>query len=173
MKITSFQISTDRTVINLTITDAATVTSLLFWTDVTYRNYSEAIDLSSKLTGAVTENIVITLADLSLSYFDGVYFIEAEDPDELSSAITADLTRYKECILGKVLNSINCEDCLDTISNSALNAQVLLYSLETAIENSFIDEISLILTTLKKYCSDTCKSCGEYKNIVDINYYTT
>jgi len=159
MKITSFQISTDRTVINLTITDAATVTSLLFWTDVTYRNYSEAI--------------VITLADLSLSYFDGVYFIEAEDPDELNSAITADLTRYKECILDKVLSSINCEDCLDTISNSALNAQVLLYSLETAIQNSFIDEISLILTTLKKYCSDSCKSCGEYKNIVDINYYTT
>lgn len=173
MNITTFSISQDRTQINLVIEDAATLTDLKLWTDITYKDYSLAIDLSSKLTASVVEIITISLSDLSITYFDGIYFIEAEDPDEIANAITADLTRYKECILDKMLESIECGDCLKATNNNVLNAQTLLYSLETAIENSFIDEISLILIALKKYCSNDCKSCGEYKNIVNTTYYNS
>jgi len=173
MKITLFAISTDRTEINLTITDAATVSSLKFWTDSTYKDYSKAIDLTSKLTGATTENIVLTLSDLGLGYFDGVYFIEAEDPDEVSDAVTADLTRYKECILDKILNTIGCADCLEFQSVSIINAQTLLYALQTAVDNSFIDEIGLIVTALNLYCSNQCKTCTEFKTVVDNTYYNT
>ena len=87
MQITSFEISANRTQMNVIITDAASITSLKFWTEVTYKDYSLAIDLTSKLTASATENITITLSDIGLSYFDGVYFLEAEDTDEISSAI--------------------------------------------------------------------------------------
>ena len=173
MKITKFEISQDRLQINLEIIDAATITSLVFWTDVTFRNYSQSIDLSSKLTGSSTENITITLGDISLPYFDGIYFIEAEGPDELSLSISSDLTKYKECILSKLMTAISCDDCLKTQLPSITNAQTLLVSLGTAIESAFIDEISLLFTALKKYCSDDCKTCGEFKNIVDVNYYSS
>lgn len=173
MKITKFEISQDRTQIDLEITDAADVNSLKFWTDLTFRDYSQIIDLTSKLTGAATEIITITLSDLALSYFDGIYFIEAEDTDELSLAITSDLTKYKECILSKLMTAISCNDCLKTHLPTITNAQTLLVNLGTAIENSFVDEISLLFTALKKYCSDDCKTCGEYKNIIDINYYSS
>jgi hypothetical protein len=172
MKISSIAISTDRTQIDLVITDAASLTSLSLWTDITYKDYSLAVDLSSKLTGATTENITITLADLSITYFDGIYFVEAESV-EVSIAAVADLTRYKECILTKVLEIAQCNDCLKVFNNSLLNSQALLLSLQTAVTEGFIDEIMLIVETLNKFCSDNCKSCGEYKNTLDINYYSS
>ena len=172
MKISSITISTDRTQIDLTITDATTLTSLLLWSDVTYKDYSLAIDLSSKLTGAATENIVITLADLAISYFDGVYFVEAEGTS-VSIAAVADTTRYKECILTKVLQIAQCNDCLKVFNNSIINSQTLLLSLEAAVAEGFVDEIMLIIEALNKFCSDKCKSCGEYKNTLDTNYYSS
>jgi len=172
MKISSLTISTDRKQIDLTIIDAATVSSLKLWTDVTYKDYSLAIDISTKLTGAVTENITITLADLSLQYFDGVYFIEAEDPNEISIQVVADLTRYKECILTKVLQVAQCNDCLKVLNSSIINSQVLLYSLEVAVSEGFVDDIILTVEALNKFCSDNCKTCGEFNNILDTNYYS-
>lgn len=172
MKISSLTISTDRTKIDLTITDAATVSSLTLWTDVTYKDYSLGINLSSKLNGTVTQNITITLANLALSYFDGVYFVEATDPDEISIEVVADLTRYKECILTKVLNIAQCDECLKVINTSILNLYVLLASLEIAVKEGFIDEIILTVEALNKFCSDNCKSCGDYKNTLDTNYYS-
>jgi len=171
MKITLFEISQDKTQLNLTIIDAATVTTLNLWTDITYKDPTLSIDLSGKLTASATENIVISLTDLGLNYFDGVYFIQAETTTEVSTSAVGELTRYKECILNKIVQIVNSSTCLVTSDNSILNAQTLLYALETAIDNSFIDEISSILTTLKKYCSNDCKSCGDYKNIVDLTYY--
>lgn len=171
MKITLFEISQDKTQLNLTIIDAATVTSLKLWTDVTYKSATLAKNLNSKLTGTATQNITISLVDLGLNYFDGVYFIQAETTTEVSTKAVGELTRYKECILNKIVQIINSTTCLVTSDNAILNAQTLLYALETSISNSFIDEIFSIITVLKKYCSNDCKSCGDYKNVVDITYY--
>jgi len=157
---------------NLTITDATTVSSLKVWTNLTYKDYSLAIDLTSKLTGAATETIIISPTDLLISYFDGVYFVEANSPTEISEAVTSDLTRYEECILNKVLKSLGCSDCINFINQDLLNAQSVLLTLKTAIGNSFIDEITGLIRVLDIYCSDACKSCGEYKNIIDTNYYS-
>lgn len=173
MKITSLAISADRTQMNLTITDAATVSGLKLWTDLNYKDYSLAIDLSAKLTGATTENITITLADLAISYFDGIYYVEAEDPDEIAIEVTADLTRYKECILNKVIINAQCNSCLKVIDGSIENAHILLSSLTVAVNEGFIDEILLLVEALNKFCSNGCKSCGEYQNTLDTNYYSS
>ena len=173
MQITAFSISTDRTKINISITDAASISSLKFWTDITYKDYSLAIDLTSKLTASATENIIVTLSDLGLTYFDGVYFLEAEDIDETSTAITKDLTRYKECILNKLMEYSVCDDCLQKESPNLMNANRLLRGLEDAIEEGFINEILVIISALKKYCSNECTSCGNRNNVTDTNYYSS
>jgi hypothetical protein len=173
MQITDFSISEDRTQLNVVIIDAATISSLKFWTNLTYKDFSLAIDLTSKLTASSTENITITLSDVGLSYFDGVYFLEAEDPDELSSAIESDLTRYKECIVNKLAEFSVCDDCLEKDSNSLLNAHALLTGLEDAIEQGWINEILLFISSLNKYCSNDCITCGKRNNITDTNYYSS
>lgn len=173
MQITNFQISEDRSQIDLTIIDATNVSSLRFWSNVTYKDYSDAIDLSSKLTASATETITITLSDVGLVYFDGVYFLEAEDVSEISESITGDLTRYKECILNKLAEYSVCEECLQKENNSLLNAHALLTGLEDAIEVGFINEILLFINALDKYCSAECLTCGDRNNVVNTNYYST
>lgn len=167
MQITQFQISADKTQIDVTITDAATVSALRLWKDFDYQDFSLAIDLSGKLTASATENIVITLADLNETSFDGVYYLQAEDPDEVSIDITADLTRYKECILEKVIIANLGNRCLVENNIEMMNAQAILRSLAYAIELNFVNEIVKLLSMLQVYCSDECKSCGGYSNIDD------
>lgn len=171
MEITSFAVSQDRTTLDLVINDAATVSVLRLWKTDTFKNYTEALDLTSYLTASATENISFTPANLGETYFDGVYFIEAIDPDEVALAIALDATRYKECIITDLLETTVCEDCLKENSTALLNAHILLRGLEDAVELLFIDEIINIVSALNKYCSDTCKSCGNYGNIITTAYY--
>lgn len=173
MQITQFEINTLRTEINVSITDAADISSLVLFTNSTFKDFSQAIDLSGKLTASATETFTITLADLGQAYFDGLYFLEAEDTNEVSNAITGDFTRYKECILNKLKELVICDECLKAEGKDLLNAQTALLSLETATTQGFIDEAFNIIKVLDKFCSNDCKTCGEYNNIVDNNYYTS
>jgi hypothetical protein len=165
MQITQFTINSARTEIDLTIIDAATVSSLSLFKQDTFRDYSEAIDLSSLLTGAATENITITLSAISEVQFDGVYFIEATDPDEVRTAITADLTRYKECILEQVVALALCDSCFKTKSEKLDNSQHLLRGLQDAVDQGFYREAFNIVGALDKFCSNECKTCGSYTNV--------
>jgi hypothetical protein len=173
MQITIFEIAQQRTSINLRIEGASSLTSLKFWNEKTYKNNSTAIDFTSKLTGAAVENIVISLIDLDIPYFDGVYFIEATSPQEADSSIVSDLTRYKECILTKIVDLAATSECLNTKDSTLTNAHTLLLSLEIAIEENYIDEILLIAKVLNRFCSNTCKACGEYDAIIDPTYYSS
>lgn len=173
MQITKFLISPDRKQIDVTIIDAATITALNFWVDSTYKDYSKTIDLTAKLTASATENITLTLADLGLGFFDGIFFLEAQDPNEISEAVEKDLTRFKECILNKLVIYSVCDSCLQEQSIPLLNAHALLTGLEDAVEQAFINEIILINNALKLYCSNECISCGDKSNVINTNYYAT
>lgn len=171
MEITLFTINNSRTELNLAISNATAATTLYLWTDKTYKDYSKAIDLSAKLNGIATQNIVITLNELKQKYFDGLYFVELSSSAELDSSFTGDLTRYKECILDKIVSLSMCDSCLNKESGAIINAQGLLTSLETAIELGFLDESFNIITALNKYCSNDCATCGAYSDVKDENYF--
>jgi hypothetical protein len=167
MQITVFKISDDKSQIDLTITDAATITTLDIWTASTYKDYSLAIDLSAKLTAAATENIVITPADLSIAEFDGLYFVEVIDPDEVSIDIEVETAKYKECIMEKAIELGICDDCLKSESTALNNAQTLLQSLLYSVELNFPNEAINTINALDKFCSNACKTCGGFTNTTD------
>lgn len=165
MQISSFTINDDKTELDLTITDAATVQSLRLWTDKTYKNFAKAVDLSGKLTASATEIITITLADIGIEYFDGIYFIEAEDLDEVSIEYTSELTKYDECVVNRVKYISTCSECLAEQDTDLLNAYALLIGLEKALSLRFVDQILYFKTTLDKYCTADCATCGKYSNV--------
>jgi hypothetical protein len=167
MQITQFEISADKTQMDITITDAAAVSVLRLWKDFDYQDFSLAKDLSAKLTGSATESIAITLDDIGEVVFDGVYYLQAEDTDEVSIDVTAELTRYKECILDKIITANLGNKCLTENNTDILNAHSTLFSLAYAIELNFVNETIKLLSMLQIYCSDECKSCGGYNNIDD------
>lgn len=164
MIITLFEISADKTTLDVTISEASNVSVLRLWKDTNFKDYNLAIDLSSKLTGSATEQIQITLADLGETYFDGIYFLEAEDNSGTSLKITADLTKYEECILEKVILANLNSDCLTYNNVSVINAHSILNSLKYSISLNFVNEILKLNSMIKVYCSEDCKTCGNYKN---------
>jgi len=170
MQITQFNI--DNGNLLLTIENAAAATLLRLWNDNTYKDFSKAIDLTAKLTGVATENITISLTDIGESVFDGIYFIEVEDPTQIVSAYTFNLTRYKECILEKIIENIQCNDCLEKTKVAITNSHSLLIATEYSLELGFLEDAINNLKALDKYCSNSCKACGNYSNISAIDLFS-
>lgn len=165
MTITSFKVLPDKTALELSLTDASTATTLSLWTNKTYKTVGLETDLSDKLNGAASQTITITLADLDLSSFDGVYFIDVVSPTETICGIVAETTRYKECILDKILESTSADTCLHYNYAEILNAHALYTTLDIALEMKLPQEILTIIFALDKFCTNACKGCGEYTNI--------
>jgi hypothetical protein len=169
MQITSFKISSDKSKMNLTIIDAVDVVSLRLWDHTTYKEFSDLIDLSDKLTGSSTENIEITPSDLGVNHFDGIYFIEAEDTTETSLEFTFELTKYKECATVKAVKVDPDDNCGSSSNKSFMNVVALYNSLELALEIRHINKILTLIETLDKYCTNKCQTCGD--PVDDISSY--
>lgn len=169
MQITNLSISSDKSKINLTITDAASVVSLRLWDDTTYKDFGKLIDLASKLTGASTETIEITPSDIGITYFDGIYFVEAEDPTETSIEYTYELSKYQECITVKAAQTTSCTDCNNEKNKALNNVHALYRSLLMALDLRSINDMLSFIKTLDKYCTNTCQTCGQA--VDDISSY--
>lgn len=163
MNITSFKVSQDKTSLELALTSAAAATTLHLWTNKTYRVDELKIDLSAKLTGATNPVIYITPQDLGITSFDGVYFIELTDNVETLTAVTAELSKYKECVIEKVLAIKDCDSCMEIENPEVLNVQTALYTLELALSEKAYQEILTIVFMLDKFCTNDCRGCGDYK----------
>lgn len=169
MQITSFKLSADKTTMNVTITDAASLTSLLLWTDNTYKDFTKAKDLSSKLTGSATETITISPSDIGETFFDGLYYLESKDANQISIAALAELRKYKECVVKKVLALDPCEDC-DRDLQEILNIDVTIKALEYATQFLAASAMQTMIKLLDKYCEGSCDTCGKRNaNVLDNN----
>lgn len=170
MIINSFKLSSDKKSIELNISDASSVTSLLLFTDKTYKDYSDALDLSNLLSSDSVQTINITPSDFGVKQFEGLYYAEVEDDSARKGALTSVLTRFEECILEKIVKINLDDDCLESKYINTINAQATLEGIRMATENKFIEEAINLINNLKKYCSNKCKSCGEYNNIITNTY---
>jgi hypothetical protein len=166
MQITSLTVSADKTQLDLVLDDAASATILRLWNDSTYKNFAQVIDLSAKLDMTGSQEIAITLYDIAEPYFDGIYYIEAKSPTETANQMTSELGRFKECIMDKLTQLNTCDECLKSKNQALMNAHSSLLSLEDAVALNFPAEAQTIKRALDKYCSNTCRSCGDFSNIV-------
>lgn len=163
MEITSFQLSPDRTLLVLNLSNAATVTNLYVYTQKTYKVDAYKIDLSAKLSAQSSQTINISPADLNVSEFDGLYFVDVVSPAETKCAIAADLHRYEDCVLNEIMDTEECQECPDEVYQIALNMFMLLRGgVELAIKHNLAQEALTAIYAMDKYCDD-CATCGEYK----------
>ncbi len=170
--ITSFKVSSDKSNLLLELTDASTATNLYIWTDKTYKKLNDRIDLSDKLNGSASQSITISLAELNLTEFDGLYFIELVLPSETHAAIAEELTKYEECLIKKANSLSSSNKCFDENRTELINIHTILYSLRASIKHGFIQEMLNQLKALQKFCDNKCQNCGKYKNIVSNDYFT-
>ena len=162
--INTLQISSDRKTLTVDIiTDSGAVFNIVnLWTEDTFKDSVKAIDLSSKLSGSNnTESFTITSSDLGIDVFDGLYFIEfGDDNDLLKLGSVAELTTYKKCLLYG-------EGCNSSEFNKLIYINAILNSLQSAIISGYNGEAIEFINTLKKFCT-TCSDCGNLNSILSI-----
>lgn len=186
VKINIFQITPDRTKINVSVETAVgeTIDSVKIWTEDTFKDGALAIDLASKLQGTNNKEVfTIDASELGLNLLNGIYFIEATstnvttpdpectDCDNLSLlGVTANLSHYDECLLDRVL-SVHY-DVSDVDNNTSLNdiynISMLIESICKSIKFGYYQNAIDVLSTLKVMCNENndCSECSSLKDPV-------
>lgn len=150
-----------------------TISKVLFYTNETYGDSTKAVDLTSLLSQtSEIEDFVITLSDVNLEAFAGVFFLEftstnniveaCDSTPMLETGVVSNLTKYHLCILD-LIKSIQIENCEIIIPNDCegnpLNLcliETLLEGLYTAIECLEFQLSSDISKNLDSLCQDPC-----------------
>ena len=166
--VNKFEVSADRLSLNLKITvgSGELVTSILFWTDATYKVQSQAIDLSSLIVGTgIIEDITISASDAVVSSFDGIYFAQINNDNNSDApgiVATLSLTRYYAVLAALLANvDLSCLNCNDNFQN-ALLLDMYVEAMKNSIKiGRFRDSIEF----LKKINIFEEISCGECSNI--------
>jgi len=167
IKINNFKINSDASEINISLEadENETVTKVLLWSNKTFQDYSLAIDLTSELEGTSNiEEFVVTANKAGVNSFTGIFFLEVETSNQDCEGcgligIAANLIKYNECLLDKVLNYSVCDitiDCRD--NNDIINISVLLDAISICLQSSYYNEAIDIIDSLDKLCP-TCSSC--------------
>ncbi|HHY71190.1 MAG TPA: hypothetical protein GX519_06015 [Thermoanaerobacterales bacterium] len=170
--------------LELSTTPGNTITQLLFWKVGDFKDYTKAVDFSSKLfMTSETESVVIQASEISESYLSGLYFIEitsSEATDNLAIGTATNLYKYHESILNTLMKvKINqCEivtiDNCGTCAENALYSQALLDTLQIAIQYGFYEEAVQITENLDDIL-DICHTCPVYEDTIlpaGLNYGT-
>lgn len=152
---------------------SSTFTSLLLWNQDTFKDYTQAIDLSYKLESlSNTENIRISAQELELVTFDGVWFIETRSTSEDTEGpylyptlgITYNLHIYYQCLLDKLFKRLDkvtgCTNCEDSVDEIVLGLNLKLEMFELAIQEGYYTQAIDLLKQIKKICSiNKCSNC--------------
>ena len=166
--VNKFEVSADRLSANLKITvgSGELVTSILLWTDATYKVQSQAINLSSLIVGTgIIEDITISASAAGVSSFDGIYFAQINNDNNSDApgiVATLSLTRYYAVLAALLANvDLSCLNCNDNFQN-ALLLDMYVEAMKNSIKiGRFRDSIEF----LKKINIFEEISCGECSNI--------
>jgi len=177
--VSTFMVSNDRDEITLNMsTETGQVfTAITLWTEATYKNPSDGVDLSSLIVGtSETEAITITAADAGVSSFEGIYFAEitSDEPGTVIVA-TAPLRKYYTVMAYLLANvDISCLNCNSNFQNALLldlyiqsmKNSLLLGRFQDAI--TFLDRVNLYTSTACDACDNIDPEVSTAGNIVSI-----
>jgi hypothetical protein len=179
--IQTYSISTDLSEITLEfeLDSGDTTSSLLMWTEDTYKNSEESINLLSVLDGTSnTENVTISADDAGVSTFDGIYIIEIQSTNgNAVMAGASDFTQYYK-VAAQLLSKLDlsCLSCNDDFQNSLLldlYLQATINSLLLGRYQDAIEHLSKIKIVKEGYtecedCLDIDISVSTSTNIVSV-----
>lgn len=170
--------------VNISTTTGNNITKVLLWTSDTFKDYTKAIDFSSKLDGSDnTETFSIHASELELTKITGLYFLEFESNEvivpgdnnsNVALGVTANFIQYHECVLNKLLK-IEVDGCKPVINTECDECEgnvpfisSLLQALKEAVKFGFYEEAIKIIKNLDDLC-DICHTCPDYGNTLLIN----
>jgi len=171
INVTKFLVASDLATIDLdvNVTVGQTVTELLLWTDETYKDPAQSIDLTSLLAGiSETESITITAEDAGLTSFTGIYFaqITTSEPEALITA-TFNLTQYYVVQAKLIANiDLSCLSCNGNFQNALLFDLYLEATKNALILGRFQDAITNLNNLIITIETSDCDACGDIEPVV-------
>jgi hypothetical protein len=188
--INNFSISEDGTTIDVNVeTDVGyTILDVNFYTDVTFGDSTQAVNLYYKLTRTSNREIFsITAAEAGVpSFLDGIFFAEFSTTSPSTTncdtctnplGVASQFLSAKLCLMEKVLaldlaldcNHNNCVDKCDVIVLDKF-IKAMQYALEFGVYDEAID----LLNGIRKLCT-TCVEClnlDNYSTSAGLGFYT-
>lgn len=178
--INNFTVNNDGTklLVNVSTEEGETITSALVWSDYTYKDYDNAVNVSSLLSGTTNQEVFeIEASTLGVSELQGIYFIEfqttstsTEDCPECDNSlgVAASFLCFKECLLTKVLEYSVCNNfdsnnaCGSNLKCDIINIYMLLTQTMQSLEFGYYGTALDLLNKLRKLCNcnEGCTECG-------------
>lgn len=174
VQINIFKVNHNRTQLDIKLTTSTgnTIQSVKLWTQDTFKDYSQALDFTSKLsqTGNI-ETFTISANEINETILTGIYFIEVTDdssPSECSTCnntemgVATDFARFQYCILA-ILCKLE-EQCIGC--NNELHKALTMKLYIEGMRNSLMLGNFTTAITFWKNLNRSCKSkCVECNNL--------
>ena len=138
-----------------------TITSILLWQMNDFKDYASAINLNYKLEQTSNiESFIVTAAELNLTTFEDIYFIEIESTSDGEDSvvfvstigITYNLLQYYACMLNYLVDSevTDCDTCNNlTNKNLVVTISLLIDSVINAIKLGYYTHAVANINKLK------------------------
>lgn len=174
--INNFEIITDGTQLAIDVQTNLTyhISEIRIWTMLDYKDYSLAINLSSRILGVNNrEVLIINASDVGLQIFKDIVYMEVKstyvdtpsclDCQSPATGVTYNLTPYYYCLLSYLLQLeiTNCVDCDKNKSNQmVITINMLIDNIIKALQVGYYTQASQMVTKLQKLCTLTpCTDC--------------
>lgn len=174
--ISTFRVNQDG--LGLTIiasTDSGeTIQSLKIWNQDSYKDYTKALDFSSKLVQTTnTESITITASELSESKLNGIYFVELVDSTSSEECagcnntrlgVATDFSRFSYCIIDYLCKMENCCNCNEEL-NRALTMKLYMDQLRNSLQLGNFTTAIKFWKNLNRACKPECEECNSITSV--------
>ncbi len=158
----------------------ANITKVLLWNENTFKDYSQAIDISFKLEQVNNKEIfILDVTEISINSFEGIYFLEfTSNYDDGDACVTcqnvvigiaANLNSINSYLLDKILELEKCPTCPNENNyNEMINIQLTSKGINLALTVGYYEEAIFLYRKLKKLIGPKldCRSC---RNLVTPN----
>lgn len=168
--VNTFLVSNDKKTISVVLDAGAgnLITGATLWTESTYKDPNNGIDLSSLLSGVDNnESFTISSTMVGIDSFEGLYFGEftSNEPDAAIVA-TAPLAKYYSA-MAKILAEVDlsCLSCNENFQN-ALLLDLYVESMKNAIQLGRFQDAITFLERVNLFTSISCDSCDSLDPVV-------
>lgn len=186
--INNLAISNDRTSLNVNVQTnvGANITKVLLWNENTFKDYSQAIDISFKLEQVNNKEIFTLLnTDINIGQFTGIYFLEFTSNHEETGCsgcqntvigIAANLNNIKLYLLDELLKLEVCNNCNNNLDN-IINSDLMLKGICSALTLGYYEEAIFLYKKIKRLLVDKldCVECRQLRTpsyVYGLNYGT-
>ncbi len=169
--VTKYMVSNDLGTIDLDVTldEGDYIAGLLMWTEGTYRDPRQSIDLSHKIDGTNnTLSTELSTADAGVSQFTGIYFLQiTTNNGEAIVVATMNLTQYY-VVQAKVIANINlsCLNCNTNFQNALLFDLYLEATKNALLLGRYQDAINNLSKLIITIDTSDCDECQNITPVV-------